>query len=388
MTAHRKWNNKHNLRSCGAACPVTGGLPSRMTEAAFVRACQAHQARSRSERAETGGKSTVADSMTMRRAMDPCETCRGNSKPAELEIIPLTEVRQITAEKCQKIQPKKQPEKEVECMRKKTSCDCCGKAKALSMCSGDLLCSSCAALAGAMSNRLEDVATMVVKRGKVEDLIGLLVKRSGPEGLMQLVQPYLDQVTTTVENDTLERIAAAVGCQGKDGEELVGIVEDHEAIRLGQAERYRALCKIVGCRPDLADPEQGLEAEIRNIIDTANMRADDCDRAVSLLRRANVAMPDGEMDLEQLPERIAKISGDVDRYRQQAERLSGEVTVLANRVADLEKSQAVEGLVLPSGAELNASALDSHLLDLALDAMRGNITGLDPDRIAVLRDAA
>lgn len=34
------------------------------------------------------------------------------------------------------------------------------------------------------------------------------------------------------------------------------------------------------------------------------------------------------------------------------------------------------------------NSVDSHLLDLALDAMRGKITGLDPDRIAMLREAA
>lgn len=36
----------------------------------------------------------------------------------------------------------------------------------------------------------------------------------------------------------------------------------------------------------------------------------------------------------------------------------------------------------------NLICIDSYLLDLALDAMRGKITGLDPDRIAMLREAA
>ena len=71
---------------------------------------------------------------------------------------------------------------------------------------------------------------------------------------------------------------------------------------------------------------------------------------------------------------------------------------LLQRVAELERTRDIsEALFAQMEEDIGANAveivsqkpcIDSHLLDLALDAMRGNITGLDPDRIAVLREAA
>jgi len=95
--------------------------------------------------------------------------------------------------------------------RKPTICDGCGKIKALSNCSGELLCSSCAATAGSISNRPEAVAKMIIKRGMSEKIIEAL-------GVNQVA-------AVAVESELLEKLSALVSYEGESGDALFAEIE-------------------------------------------------------------------------------------------------------------------------------------------------------------------
>ena len=168
-------------------CPVTGGRPTKMTEATFMRLCAAN--RKTEQATEFGHQYHVSCAL--------CAICKGNQRPKELTIISLDDMAGMVVEK--------KTNHEVEQMRKQTKCDGCGKSKALSMCSGELLCSSCAALAGAVSNRPELVAKMILQRDRAAEILaGLGVQGAAVE---------------VVESDIMEQLA-----------NILGFAPDQEAI--------------------------------------------------------------------------------------------------------------------------------------------------------------
>jgi hypothetical protein len=137
-----------------------------------------------------------------------------------------------------------------------------------------------------------------------------------------------------------------------------------------------------------------------------------------------LAMQLGAIDPAAIIQAVAALTQANDRTNKQAERLATESTALAERIGELELATTtheqifarlreivdnnhLEPAELPSAIEarlypvdgciskLSSSPIaslsngirDTVLLDLALDAMRGEITGLDPDRIAMIREA-
>lgn len=363
-------------------CPITSGLPTKMTRAGFERSCAAHRERGRSERADAMAV------MAVRRAMDACASCQGI--PPELEIVTLDDMRGVIADsgamgskKSAEIQPKKQPE--VDDMQKgKKECDGCGKNRSVKMCSGELLCSSCAAVAGSVGNRLEAVARMVVRRGMAEKMIGLLVAQKGPDWLMERAAPFLPgQVEVNVKNEILEDIARAVGYTGEIGEGLIVAVEMAGGVP-------KDVIRALGCAE-----ENWVEAAIH----TAAL-LEDSQETERLLYTDN-----------------AMVAGALEKMRERYEAMRDMHNILADRVEGLEKDLDLKHNILRGIAVLvdgdpdyydelpklvadllkasittnvgnSRPSMDGHLLDIALDSMRGHITGLDPDRIAVLREAA
>lgn len=208
-------------------------------------------------------------------------------------------------------------QQEVEQMAKQTQyCEGCGKAKALSMCSGELLCSTCANISGVLSKDPGVIAKRAIKRDVAEALLVQLIEQKGGEWFTAQAQQYLpEEIKVDLAKGPLDAIAKLVDCTSEDVNDLVDIIQVNEATRRGYEERHRELCEIVGCSDKFAAPGQGLKETIRCIVKTAEDRTAERDTAVSLLRRANVAMPDGEMDCELLPSRIAKLATDFDRLR-------------------------------------------------------------------------
>ncbi|QQG66345.1 hypothetical protein HP555_10940 [Desulfobulbus oligotrophicus] len=379
--ARRMTRPGRKLAAVSARCPITSGHPTKMTRAGFERACAAHRERARSERAD------VMAVMTIRRAMDACASCQG--MPPELEIVALADMRGVIADCAmgsknhREIQPKKQPEVD-EMQKRKKECGGCGKNRAVTMCSGELLCSSCASVAGSVSNRLEAVARLVVQRGMAEKMIGLLVAQKDPGWLMEVAALFLpeEQVEVKVKNEILEDIAKAVGYTGDIGEGLIVAVEMAVAVP-------KDVIRALGCAEG-----NWVEAAIH----TAAL-LEDSQETERLLYTDN-----------------AMVAGALEKMRERYEAMRDMHNLLADRVEELEKALALKHNILRDIAVLvggdpdyydelpklvadllkasittnvgnSRPSVDGHLLDLALDAMRGHITGLDPDRIAVLREA-
>ncbi|WP_310601456.1 hypothetical protein [Desulfobulbus sp.] len=376
-------------------CPVTCGRPTRMTERSFTAMCEHHRKNEAAWTNDHNGSS---------RESSWCATCKGKHRPRELSIIALADFA------------RKEKRTKEECMapRKQTTCDGCGKNKTLSMCSGEMLCSSCAALAGNVVRQPAAVAKMLVKRGKPEEFVGLLVAEMGQDWLKLVVQSHLpepmaaveqpdaaplaaattnlaqfaedmggpevllarlvdelgrewlagalqsllpERVTMDVENDALNRIAEAVGYDVAGGEDLVAAVVNM-AVRMEVANEEAAA-------------KQGIINQISEAIGYSELTDDELVEVVNKMASASLQRPEQSTSGDK--------ENDAERIRLQAE---------IDRVAAELVLSPVSGELLEIKSLSVRSSLDSHLLDLALDAMRGNVTGLDPDRIAVLREAA
>lgn len=201
-------------------CPVTGGVPTRMTEASFKRACAGH-------RRQTGKTSYNYQIKERKVDLSACARCKGKKRPTELTIITDEEVREMGKP-----------------ARNMGKCQNCGESAMVTKNNGLLVCSSCSSIQAAVKNRLEAVANAARSLHKAEELVGLLV---GPEGLRA--------AASDAYNNTLRTIAGIVGYEGKDGEELVEAVRkrvqtcascDAEAV-------LREIREIVGYTDDRGD---------------------------------------------------------------------------------------------------------------------------------------
>lgn len=66
-----------------ALCPITFGMPTKMTEKGFKRFCsEMQQEISRAYKSATNGRTCNG----------ACRACKGKHKPIELEIMTLTEI--------------------------------------------------------------------------------------------------------------------------------------------------------------------------------------------------------------------------------------------------------------------------------------------------------
>ena len=150
-------------------------------------------------------------------------------------------------------------------------CDVCGERGALRTNHGKQMDSSCASIYAHLFNRLDLVAKVVVTGGLTAKFMARVAALCCKEEMVAAMQPYIpESLKIELEDGALDAIAGLVGYVGDDNEGLV---------------------ELVG-----------------KIVDGAAADRADHDRAVGILRRANVAMPDGEMEYDALPERIAKLS--------------------------------------------------------------------------------
>jgi len=169
-------------------CPVTSGLPTSMTMESFKRLCA---------RFVQGVKTDFG----RKPAQSWCSRCQGKRLPRELTIIQTGQMEQLA----------KTHKKEQDMARKPQACEGCGKQKMLSNCSGELLCSSCAATAGSVSNRPEVVARLILKRGMSEQILEAM-------GVNQVA-------SVAVESELLEKLSAMVGYEGESGDALFAEIE-------------------------------------------------------------------------------------------------------------------------------------------------------------------
>lgn len=297
-------------------CPVTNGRPTRMTAAGFAAACGHHR---RNMVSWTHGHHR-ADARP-----NYCSVCKGKNIPAELEIVTIEQMLDS-------------PNKggDMAGIVKHGPCASCGKTKNTTSCSGDHICSSCAALYGAINNRPKTVLKAIKKLKPdllashgaadpgLKDAVDCIKQALGVEDIDRAVEAIATSANLLERyRDQAQRLAAentALACQIRDREEANHAVSERLRQReLLCGEYHEMLCAIAEDVSEVWDRE-------------------DC-------------------DVKAVP-----------------------------RMVRTALDQA--GRPLPGDLRLEGSGLDSHLLDLALDAMRGKVTGLDPDRIALLREVA
>jgi hypothetical protein len=394
-------------------CPVTCGRPTRMLKATFKKLCDHH----RNEQRE----SSVSNyNWKKGQKTSWCGECKG-TLPPELELINKGELIDMAG------------------IKSKGTCESCrNKNVTTGNNYGLKMCSSCAAVFSAVNNRFPVVAEAIKRTGRADEakkLLGASLVEFAP---------------VTVESTALEEIAAAVGYTGTDGDGLIdevrrlaqvavsgwskkSISEDViRALDCGEAEWEMAAIQSAAYMGKYRRELKASELLLDHIADVVSYPGKEvgtlpefieriCQEFESVLAElANVKRATG-LDIEEetttgaLTDSVALLAQTLDQYRVRCEELAAkareheqlasyrEQILLAVKdalgqplISVGETPYQVECLMqeleqLRGGADrpsvIPMSSADTVLLDLALDALRGNITGLDPDRIAMLREA-
>ena len=407
--------NALNVKKCKAdgftvkVCPLTSNLPTRMTQKSFDRMCAATKAREL-EPTRWGCERMI---------ISCCTTCKGN--PKGLTIIDEKEMNQVAG------------------IKSKGTCESCkGKNVTIGNNYGLKMCSSCAAVFSAVNNRFPVVAEAVKRTGRTEEA-------------QKLFGSVVEYAPVQVESTALEEIAAAVGYTGTDGDGLIeevrrvaqaavsgfsvkkSISQDVvRALDCGEAEWEMAAIQSAAYMGKYRRELKASELLLDHIADVVSYPGKEagtlpvfiegiCQEFESVLAEiANVKRATG-LDIEEetttgaLTDAVALLAQTIDQYRTRCEELAAkareheqlasyrEQILLAVKdalgrplISVGETPYQVECLVqeleqLRGGSDrpsvLSITHADTILLDLALDALRGKITGLDPDRIAMLREA-
>jgi hypothetical protein len=391
-------------------CPVTCGRPTRMLKATFKKMCDHHRNEQKESLVALG--SWVKSNKT-----SWCGECKG-TLPPELEIINKGELIDMAGQKL------------------RGTCESCkGKNVTIGNNYGLKMCSSCAAVFSAVNNRFPVVAEAVKRTGRTEEA-------------QKLFGSVVEYAPVTVESTALEEIAAAVGYTGTDGDGLIdevrrlaqvavsgwskkSISEDViRALDCGEAEWEMAAMQCAAYNEEAKRQLITQIIELEHIADAVSYPGKASgtlhefigrlsDEFVGLLADLAKIKEATGFSVEDSPqsvvEAVALLAQTLDQYRVRCEELAAkareheqlasyrEQILLAVKdalgqplISVGETPYQVECLVqeleqLRGGSDrpsvIPMSTADTILLDLALDALRGKITGLDPDRIAMLREA-
>jgi hypothetical protein len=393
-------------------CPVTCGRPTRMLKATFKKLCDHH----RNEQRE----SAVANyNWKKEQKTSWCGECKG-TLPPELELINKGELIDMAEQKL------------------RGTCESCKKKNVtIGNNYGLKMCSSCAAVFSAVNNRFPVVAEAIKRTGRADEAKKLLGSS------------LVEFAPVTVESTALEEIAAAVGYKGTDGDVLIEEVRRLAQAAVsgvsGKKSVSADVVRALGCTEaewEMAAIQSEAYSvefkrrwaenriELAHVADAVSYPGKESgplhefigrlsDEFVGLLGDlAKIKEATGfvvEDSPQSVVESVALLAQTLDQYRTRCEELSAKTReheqlasyrdqiLLAVKdalgrplISVNETPYQVECLVqeleqLRGGSDrpsvIPMSSADTVLLDLALDALRGNITGLDPDRIAMLREA-
>jgi len=290
---------------------------------------------------------------------------------------------------------------------KTASCDGCGRDKLnLSSCSGDVVCSSCAAMYGAINNRLPTLAAAIKRLGKADELAGLLGSKAAVEvdtaamiKAVETAERERDRYQTLADGRLmlLEEIAEAVGyafddrwdglveavanlesdrnrllleCPPRNLTMALGLPEDalwsvveYAAIQTAALLEYYQVASVVQAVERSGQPqEQDWLLRLRDLlgmpvsrpgelVDAVVSKIEEGDVAISQLEaiRQSSVVTDPSSDL--VADVLNKIASR-DRLLEMCERFAAEKNILADRVSELETAQAVHEQVLEQIGEV------------------------------------
>jgi hypothetical protein len=421
-------------------CPITCGRPTKMTESGFLALCERHRVEDgvwkynhRRHPAEKKGW---------------CQVCQGKQRPKELQLVSIAQLQRV--ERVKKQQPKTTTNGD-DMATKKVRALCeggCGQTLQVANNYGVKMCSTCAAAHSHVKNHKETVAAAIRRTDMlgwyVQQLAGETVTVKGesatldaiaaavgyvgesPDGLVGAVMACVEKATARADWMACfpPDVIKAVGFDEVQGVQEFELAIIQQAAQLEDLQRnpqsvpggYIGCC--VECRTSDA-----LDAIRRH----TGTEGKDFDQVVLAVAQAEAILEAlvavvGSINPFEIPVVVNSLASAFEKTQKLTDSRVERINVLADRVSELERVNLVneqiftqlrelvdaDGLSnaeLPSAissviysrkesfSELVASpdtrpSIDGHLLDLALDAWRGEIQGLDPDRIEVIREAA
>lgn len=237
-------------------------------------------------------------------------------------------------------------------MRKQMICDCCGMDKALSNCSGEMLCSTCASLAGAVTKRPGDVAKMIIQRGMSESVLKAM-------GVDQVV-------SATIESEVLDRLKSMVGYKGESGDELLVAVE--QAVKAGKESTDPDI------KSELISAQTAL-AEICKVLRIDDANDDLTYKHIVLAAAQTAAVVDGMMRY------VGTLASEPMDLLHLVERQKDELYNMRINLKD--KQSMIDSLLAKNQHPKRNGSLDTALLDLLIDMPDAPISRIQAIREAV-----
>ena len=398
------WNEAGEQLSVVRQCPVTGGRPTVMTEASFSAMCSKQQEKSSGWKYHYGKNSVSAGKKTW------CDVCQGEQRPKELQLTASWKIENL----------QQQPKGESMATKKTVRGDCdggCGGNGLLVFdVDGVTMCSACGKIHLAVKAQKDAVVTAIRHTGLT------------PWYVQQLVGD-----TVTAQGTTLAAIAELVGYAGDSTDGLVFAVQAAVERAPGQPPENATyyppdVVRALGMEDQFLAKDFEL-AIIQQAAQLENMEQLSAYLCLGLgevaklvgvdphdFRRATLAVAQGEAIIEALGAMVGSIepidiiqavSALTLAYEQRQKRVDElEYVTLINeqiftQLREVINSDGVGNAELPGAvrAALNSAPatiarnaspqnIDSPLLDLALDVMRGDIQGLTPERISALREVS
>lgn len=355
-------------------CPVTFGLPTRMTEQGFVRACT--KQRALAHQPAGTGESFSHEVIAARKKLNICAVCRGSHRPVGLEIIPLATlahtvvIKQSLLARTKKTTKKQAHEGNTMAVKKDTrgTCAACNEPnmQLKSNVGGKQLCGKCNTIYSNARNWLPIVEQALADTypGKYGDIA------QWGDALQGIVDSKTDAV--------FARIAAASGYQGQDPDGLATRVES--MMKLPEIQTLKNQLEVERKKYKAAENDIAHLRETARLYNERMMsHAADLDTLNSVWARATTLLGvDGDAAPEVLVDAVAEMAQTLDRYQKQC----------ADLKAKLETAMQVNWVEVSADPLAPSRHLDRHLLDLAILTLRGEITGLPVSMLEAMREAA
>lgn len=341
----------------GGMCPVTGGNPTSMTEAGFVRACGAALAVSREEE----GKRIFG--LRYRR----CLVCRGEHRPPELRIVGLAAVIN---------------EREVfmPSDRKDGVCQSCNKSCSVVSHFDAWVCPSCQ-IVRINAKKRPEVLVAALERFSPEDLsrpgdgsvfeeelvaVSKILGMEGTEHVLSCARRRMDDLQKALDNNMDLVMENRTLKENAGGDESSLLVRLREVLQAGDGDIVRA-AELAMDRQARAGEALADKVDVRKAL-----KAGDDEDLVEVAR--------------QRMERLMELQLELVETRSYASHLAEQNSELRKGLGLATVSDSSVPAVLEARECSCSCGLDEMLFDLLLEALGDRVINLSASRIKALRE--
>lgn len=339
-----------------AICPVTCGLPTSMSPSCFSSLCSRH-----------------------RENNEYCaETCKGKHRPPELQLFNLADIENTPHRKDESMATKKEDQ-----------CDICGKNKNLVTTYNKKTCSTC----GFILRSVKNTPALVVR--EISELWG---NEYFPKQVSAGDDSALDdlRVRVAIAEGAIERACSTLGCPdtGIFSDFVADFVREIREMR-NEMDALRTLAnqqsvEIQEYIERLAESKQS-DANTLYTLDQLRELVAEKEKDLSIACTNN---ENWRADITQMKKRVSAISDELNAIRELVVTAARNAGVACDYPLNDELPDVLRRVVahyeekaIPFGAYISAKppGRDAALLDIALGALAGKITGVDADLISALR---